>query len=75
MRKLGPGMYLDNNSSLHVSERELCEYFNVPYTEENCRTIERGAKDAIKKLWGKLPPTTIRHGDEPQQTRFRKENS
>lgn len=57
MRKLGPGIYLDSKAVMHVSERELCEHFNVPYTAANVRIIEETLQASIKREFGKEIPT------------------
>lgn len=55
MEKLGPGIYVKDRE-LHFSGRELCEYFRVPYNEENCRKLERAALRAIRNTFGQTPP-------------------
>ena len=59
MQKIGPGCYVDSRNALHVSEREICEHMNVRYTAENSRIIEETVQQAIREVFGKVPPTTI----------------
>jgi hypothetical protein len=41
-------MYVDARGALHVSDRELCEYFGVPYTPKNARLIDEVVMDAVR---------------------------
>lgn len=52
MQKIGIGMYVDANRALHISHDELCEYFDMPLTDESTRRIT----DAFRKSWAQVYP-------------------
>jgi hypothetical protein len=50
MRKIGPGIYVNEKTrAIHISERELCEHFQVPYNAENIRIIEEAAMKVARE--------------------------
>jgi hypothetical protein len=59
MRKLAPGVYVDTRNALHVSEREICENFGMPYTKENSRIIEETVEKVLRQVFGKVPQTSV----------------
>ena len=59
MRKLGPGVYVDDKNAVHVSEGEICEYYGVPFTKENSAVIEETVRAALRQIYGKDLPTKI----------------
>ena len=59
MRKLGPGVYVDNKNEINVSEAEICEYYGMPFTKENSAVIEETVRAALRQVYGKDLPTKI----------------
>jgi len=49
MERIGPGVYLDKENSLHVYVPELCEALGVPYTRDNAERMEAIARAAIEE--------------------------
>lgn len=66
MRKLGPGIYVTANRELHISEREICEHFGVPWTAENVRVIEETAIETVRKIF-QFDGPVIRAGEVPPE--------
>lgn len=60
MRKIGPGVYVDSARALHISEREICDHFDVPYSPENSKVIEEVAQEVIREMYGELPTSVIK---------------
>ncbi len=66
MRKLTVGVYLDGEN-LHISNEELCEALDVPYTRENARIVEEGTLAAVKRMFPGIETATIEHRDDRLQ--------
>lgn len=59
MRRIGPGMYVDRNDGLHISENEICQKLNVPYTSHNSRIIELAVEEVLREQFGANIPATV----------------
>jgi hypothetical protein len=59
MRRLQPGVYLDSQAAIHFDLHELCVAAGYPPTKENADMIERAARAALRKAFGREIPTTM----------------
>ncbi len=64
MQKLGPGIYVDEKRTMHLSESEICEHFGVPYTQENIEVIEAAATAAFREAFPEAPISVFTRHDE-----------
>jgi hypothetical protein len=69
MQKLGPGMYLDADARLHLSQGEICEHFGVPETAENIAMIERVAVQELRKAGLYSGPLVRAYDDDTEVAR------
>lgn len=49
MRKLGPGVYIDAENVMHVSEGEICQALGISYTDRNSQLVEEAVRAEIAR--------------------------
>lgn len=47
MRQLGPGVYVDDDGTLHLDARAMCVAAGVEPTKENQDTLEAAAREVF----------------------------
>lgn len=46
--KLGPGIYVEPaTETLHIDAAEVCAFFDVEPTPDNCEVVERYAREVV----------------------------
>ena len=65
MRRLAPGMYVNDSGELHLDVPELLRAHGYADTQENRDRLAEVARSEIPKLW---PATKVTVIDKPGQT-------